>query len=154
MVAYPGIRKKLLKLMEKIARYKHHIAFINTYIHFNVIPRGFQLKFSSDIPDFQIAKILRNCSKKLMFKIVNKYNLDIKRILSDVIYYKNYLHTFYFDESKELLDHINIKQLKIFQFLSRVRRFKFIRDGLPVEQAAEYADNFVRNFHDKKSTDE
>ena len=42
--------------------------------------------------------------------------------------------------------------LKIFQFLSRVpkRRSKFVRDGLPVEQAAEYADNFIRNFHDKK----
>ena len=47
-------------------------------------------------------------------------------------------------------DHINIKQLKVFQFFSRVRRSKFVRDGLPVEQAAEYADNFIRNFHDKK----
>ena len=85
-----------------------------------------------------------------MLKIVSKYNSDTKRILSDVTYYKSYLHTFYFDESKELLDHINIMQLKVFQFLSRVRRSKFVRDGLPVEQAAEYADNFIRNFHDKE----
>ena len=85
-----------------------------------------------------------------MFKIVSKYNSDIKRILNDIIYYKSYLHTFYFDESKELLDHMNIKQLKVFQFLSVVTRSKFVRDGLPVEQAAEYADNFIRNFHDKK----
>ena len=95
--------------MEKIARYKHHIAFINTYIRFSVIPRRFQSKFHSNIFDLQIAKLLRNCSKKLMFQIVRKYNSDIKRILNDVIYYKYYLHTFYFDESKELLDHINIK---------------------------------------------
>ena len=61
------------------------------------------------------------------------------------------MHTFYFEESRELLDHINIKQLKVFQFLSRVRRSKFVRDGLPVEEAAEYADNFIRNFHDKKT---
>ena len=74
----------------------------------------------------------------------------MKRILSDVTYYKSYLHTFYFDESKELLDHINIKQLKVFQFFSRVRRSKFVRDGLPVEQASKYADNFIRNFHDKE----
>ena len=86
-----------------------------------------------------------------MFKSVSKYNSDIKRILSDAIYYKNYLHTFYCEESKELLDHINIKKLKVFQFFSRVRRSKFVRDGLPVEQAAEYADNFIRNFHDKKT---
>ena len=39
----------------------------------------------------------------------------------------------------------------MFQFFSRVRRSKFVRDGLPVEQAAEYADNFIRNFHDKKT---
>ena len=51
-----------------------------------------------------------------MFQIVSKYSCDIQRILNDVLYYKNYLHTFYFDESKELLDHINIKQLKGFQF--------------------------------------
>ena len=86
-----------------------------------------------------------------MFKVVSRYNSDIKRILSDILYYKNYLHTFYFEESKELLDHINIKKLKVFQFFSRVRRSKFVRDGLPVEQAAEYADNFIRNFHDKKT---
>ena len=61
------------------------------------------------------------------------------------------MHTFYFVESKEVLGHINIKQLKIFQFLSRVRLSKFVRDGLPVEQAAEYADKFIRNFHDKKT---
>ena len=102
-LSYTDIRKRLLKLMEKIARY-NHIAFINTYIRFNVIPRGFQLRFHSNIPDLQITKILRNCSKKLMFKIVSKYNSDIKRILNDVIYYKNYLHTFYFEES---IDHIN-----------------------------------------------
>ena len=83
-----------------------------------------------------------------MFKVVTKYNSGIKGILSDVIYYKNYLHTFYFQESKELLDHINIKQLKVFQFFSRVKRSKFVSDELP---AAEYADNFIRNFHHKKS---
>ena len=57
-----------------------------------------------------------------MFKVVSKCNSDIKRILKDVIYYKNYLHTFCFAESKELLDHINIKQLKVFHFFSRVRK--------------------------------
>ena len=46
---------------------------------------------------------------------------------------------------------INIKQFKVFQFFSRVRRSKFICDGCPVEQAAEYADNFIRNFHNKKT---
>ena len=45
--------------MEKVARYKHHIAFI-TYIRFNVISRGFQLKFHSNIPDLQIGKLLIN----------------------------------------------------------------------------------------------
>ena len=50
-----------------------------------------------------------------MFKIVSKINSDIKRIVNEVIYYNNYLHTFYFDESKELLDHINSKQLNVFQ---------------------------------------
>ena len=86
-----------------------------------------------------------------MFKIVSKYNSDIKRTINDVMYYKSYLHSFYFDESKELLVHINVKQRKVFQFLSRVRRSKFVRDGLPVEQATEYADNFIKNFHDKKT---
>ena len=86
-----------------------------------------------------------------MFKIVSKYNSDIKEILNDVTYYKNYLHTFYFDKSKELLDHINIKQIKVFQFLSMVRLSKFVRDGLPAEQATEYADNSIRNFRDKKT---
>ena len=38
-----------------------------------------------------------------MFKIVSKYNSNIKRMLNDVIYYKNYLHTFYFDESIALI---------------------------------------------------
>ena len=64
----------------------------------------------------QIGKMLRNCSKKLMFKIVSKYNSDIKRILNDVIYYKNNLHTFYFDESKELLYRITIKNLRYSSF--------------------------------------
>ena len=62
-LSYTEICKKLLKLMEKIARYKHHIAFINTYIRFSVIPRRFQSKFHSNIFDLQIAKLLRNCSK-------------------------------------------------------------------------------------------
>ena len=86
-----------------------------------------------------------------MFKVASKYNSDMEIILSYVIYYKNYLHTFYFEESKELLDHINIKQLKVFQFFSKVRRSKFVRDGLAVEQATEYADDFIRNFHNKKT---
>ena len=55
---------KSLKLMEKI----------NMYIRFNIKPRGLQLKFLSNIPDLQITKSLKNCSKKLMFKIVSKYN--------------------------------------------------------------------------------
>ena len=114
-LSYTDIHKILLKLMEKIARYKHHTGFINMYVDFNVIPRVFQVKFYSNIPDLQVTKILRNCSKKLMFKIVSKSNSDKKRILNDVIYYKNYFYTFYFDESKELLDDINIKQLKVFQ---------------------------------------
>ena len=58
-----AIDKKLLKLMEKIARYKHHIAFINTYIRLNVIPGRFQLKFHSNIPDLQTAKTLKNFKK-------------------------------------------------------------------------------------------
>ena len=44
-----------------------------------------------------------------MFKIVSKINSDMKRIFNDVMHYKNYLHTFYFDESKELLDRIKFK---------------------------------------------
>ena len=67
--------KKLLKLMEKIAHYKHHIVFINRGIRFNVIPRRFQLKFHSNII-LEVTKILRNSSKKSMFKIVSKYNSD------------------------------------------------------------------------------
>ena len=55
---------KCLKLMEKI----------NMYIRFNIKPRGFQLRFLSNIADLQITKSLKNCSKKLMFKIVSKYN--------------------------------------------------------------------------------
>ena len=55
---------KSLKLMEKI----------NMYIRFNIKPRGLQLKFLSNIPDLQITKSLKNSSKKLMFKIVSKYN--------------------------------------------------------------------------------
>ena len=35
-----------------------------------------------------------------MLKIVSKYNSGIKRILNKVIYYKSYLHKFYFDKSK------------------------------------------------------
>ena len=59
------------KLVEKMA-------FVNTHIRYNVIPREFQLKFCSNIPDLNTAKILRNCSKMLMFK----NNSDIKRILT------------------------------------------------------------------------
>ena len=66
------------------------MAFINTYIHSNVIPKGFQSKFQSNIPSLQIAKILKNCSKNLMFKIDSRYNSNIKRILNDEICYKNY----------------------------------------------------------------
>ena len=61
------------------------------------------------------------------------------------------MHIFYFEESKELLDHFNIKQLKVLPLFSRLRRSKFVRDGLPVEQAAECADSFIRNFHDKRT---
>ena len=146
-LSYTDIRKKLLTLMEKITLYKHHIAFINTYICFNVIPREFQLKFHCNIPSL---KKLRNCSKNLMFKIVSKFNSDIKRILNDVSYYKNYLHNFYFDESEELLDHINIKQLKVFRFLYRVRCSKLVRDGLPVEKPVEYAITLLGIFTRKK----
>ena len=55
---------KSLKLMEKI----------NMYIRFNIKPRGLQLKFLSNIPDLQITKSLKNCSKKLIVKTVSKYN--------------------------------------------------------------------------------
>ena len=49
------------------------------------------------------------------------------------------------------LDHINIKQVMILQFLFRLSRSKFVRDELPVKQTARYANNFIRNFYDKKS---
>ena len=48
------------------------------------------------------------------------------------------------------LNRINIKQLIVLHFLSRLRRSKFVRDGLIVKQAAGYADNFSRNFYNKK----
>ena len=66
------------KLPEKMALHEHHIAFVNTHICYNVIPREFQLKFCFNISDLNIAKILRNCSKMLMFK----NNSNIKRILT------------------------------------------------------------------------
>ena len=49
------------------------------------------------------------------------------------------------------LDHINIKQLMILQLFFRLRRSQFVRDELPVKQAARYANNFIRNFYYKKS---
>ena len=61
------------------------------------------------------GKVLRHCSKKLMFQIVSKSNSEKKRILNDVVHHKNFLYTFYFDESKKLLDYVNVKQLKVFQ---------------------------------------
>ena len=48
------------------------------------------------------------------------------------------------------LNRINIKQLIVLQFLSRLRRSKFVRDGLIVKQAAGYTNNFSRIFYDKK----
>ena len=58
--------------MEKIARYKHHIEFINAYIRFKVKSRQFQRNFKYNILDLQVTKICRNCSKTLMSKIVSK----------------------------------------------------------------------------------
>ena len=85
--------KTLLKLIEKITCYKHHMVFINTYIRFNLgqNTKGILVQVSFNIPNLQVMKILS--SKKLVFKIGSNHNSDIKTILNDILYYKNYLHT-------------------------------------------------------------
>lgn len=85
--------KTLLKLIEKITCYKHHMVFINTYFRFNLgqNTKGILVQVSFNIPNLQVMKILS--SKKLVFKIGSNHNSDIKTILNDILYYKNYLHT-------------------------------------------------------------
>ena len=73
--------KTLLKLIEKITCYKHHMAFINMYFCFSLSQntKGILVQVSFNIPNLQVLKILS--SKKLVFKIGSNHNSYIRGYL-------------------------------------------------------------------------
>jgi len=60
--------KLLLEYIDRIIRYRHHIAFISTYVKYKKIPKGFMLNFHSNIPELTVDGILKKSSTKVMEK--------------------------------------------------------------------------------------
>ena len=77
MSTFQKLNRSLLKVINKIIRYRHHVVIISTYTKFKKIPKGFRLKFHSNLPGLEMQSILKKCSNKMMEKTLLYYNKTI-----------------------------------------------------------------------------
>ena len=78
-----SLRSEFLRCVDKRVRYIHHIFVIKNYLKQNIIPKGFRIKFHSNIgPPDLFNKISHNSSIKVMLKTVNFYTKELKNISS------------------------------------------------------------------------
>ena len=70
---FQTLNHNLLKKIDKIIRYENHVINMSVYRKLRIIPKGFLLKFHTNIPDFNVTDILKKCSLKLMEKLITHY---------------------------------------------------------------------------------
>ena len=121
-------RKDILKTVNKIIRYKHHIIYITTCLNFNNIPNGFTLKFHNNMA-FEHSSILRNCSKKLMSKTNGYYKKCLRQLEIRFLELKSSIVEEFHGKVEELRMSIGVKQNSLENLLQKRRLEKFKRDG-------------------------
>ena len=76
--SFQELNRSLLKSINKVSRFSHHIVFISTYLKFKCIPKGFKLRFHSYLKECSYSSIIGKCSHKLMEKTLNYYRRNHK----------------------------------------------------------------------------
>jgi len=83
MATFQELNRSLLNLVGKIIRYRHHVVFISTYIKYKHVPKGFIMKFHSNLPGLNVDSILKKCSMKLMEKTLLHYKRSLLTFETD-----------------------------------------------------------------------
>ena len=61
--SFQELNSTLLCNIKKIIRYQHHTVFLKSYIKFKCSPKGFKLRFHSNLKECDYNTILMNCSR-------------------------------------------------------------------------------------------
>ena len=143
---YHTLRKSLLKNAEQVSRYIHHIVFISTYVKFNCIPRGFQIRHHNNMEENQTSSILKKCSRKLMLKTIQTYKQKLKvkeKHLKDT---QELIKEMYPHKDSEMTSSYNQRVNNICKNLSSRRERKFERDGLVAHSAQEFSSKLFQSL--------
>ena len=144
--SFQELNKTLLYIVDKIIRYRHHVAFISTYLKLKSVPKGFKLKFHSNIPDVKMTSVLRNCSFKLMVKIQGYYKTKLKDLEKSYSKIATDIVRSYPDRSLYVRNIFRNKLEKLSPDLERRRIRKFHRDSIPFTKALEHSKNVLNSF--------
>jgi len=144
--SYHTLRKLLLKIAEQVSRYQHHIVFISTYIKFNRVPKGFQMRHHSNIEECHTDSILKKCSKKLMLKTIQTYKRKLKVKERELIDAQISIKELYSEKDHETTSSYNQRVKNLCSSFSSRRAKKFERDGLTSQPAQDYSSKLLESL--------
>ena len=134
------------KEVEKLCRYRHHIAFISTYLQLKTIPKGFEMNFHNNWEDVDLQPILKNCSKKLMARIASSYRKKLsvlKLQFEEKLKEGKVLFPADFDF---IYNRITTKANNLSSILEVRRDRKFRRDNLDVDRSLSISRKILEKY--------
>ena len=133
-LTYTGYKGKMLKMADKLVRYKNHIAFITTYLKAKKIPKGFKLKFHTNM-DLDVDHILHKCSTKIMKRTATFYRTKAKHIHATIKTMDEKVRLHFPELHPRLIDQIATKADRINNQMAEAQRKKLTRDEMYVTKA-------------------
>jgi len=145
-------RYKVLRIADKFVRYENHMAYITVYVKANKIPKGFRLKFHSNM-DLNVEGVLHKCSIKIMKKTLAFYKAKIKEFHKIIVEFDKEIRSKYPEFAEELVVQIVAKADRIHNQMEAKHRKKIIRDKMDAKKAMKSIRETKKRFEKKLSDD-
>ena len=135
---FQKLNRSLLYDIEMLKQLKHHIVFLTTYLKFKRLPKGFKLRFHSNMDGCSYDNILKNCSIKLMKRTVSHYKRSSNTIRKKIDTLSNTMIETFPDRAVYVRNANKKKELCLNPILENRRLRKFRIDDLDVPFAKKY----------------
>ena len=144
--SFQELNKHLLYVINKIVRYRHHIVFIKTYRKLKCVPKGFVLKFHSNLPGLDMSTILKKSSMKLMEKTLTYYTVKVKEFETLSWSLATEIMTEYPDRHLYVRNLFKNRFESLSPLIQERRERKFVRDAVPLDIAINHSQNLIKSF--------
>ena len=144
--SFQELNRCLLSKIDKMVRYRHHIVYISTYIKFKCLPKGFKLRFHSNLKNLEYNNILTNCSNKLMEKTIAYYKNLLKRFEKDARSIATCIIKNFPEKHLYVKNIFQRKCNSLHPILEERRLNKFKRDKIDFEKAKNFCNELLKKF--------